>query len=50
MRLGMTATVAIRIDEEAAAMVVPLAALTEADGAPVVFVVDADKKTCAGRR
>jgi membrane fusion protein, multidrug efflux system len=45
MRLGMTATVAIRIDEEAAAMVVPLAALSEADGSPVVFVVDTDKKT-----
>jgi RND family efflux transporter MFP subunit len=45
MRLGMTATVAIRIDEEAAAMVVPLAALAEADGSPVVFVVDTEKKT-----
>ncbi len=26
-------------------MVVPLAALTEADGSPVVFVVDTEKKT-----
>jgi RND family efflux transporter MFP subunit len=45
MRLGMTATVAIRIDEGTAALLVPLTALTEADGAPVVFVVDADRKT-----
>ena len=45
MRLGMTATVAIRIDGEAAGVVVPLTALTEADGAPAVFVVDTDKKT-----
>lgn len=45
MRLGMTATVAIRIDGEVAGMVVPLAALTEVDGTAVVFVVDTDKKT-----
>jgi membrane fusion protein, multidrug efflux system len=45
MRLGMTATVAMRIDGEHAAMVVPLTALTEADGSPVVFVVDTEKKT-----
>jgi RND family efflux transporter MFP subunit len=45
MRLGMTATVAIRIEGEAAAMVVPLTALTEVDGATVVFVVDTDRKT-----
>jgi membrane fusion protein, multidrug efflux system len=44
MRLGMTATVALRIDDEAA-MVVPLGALTEADGSPVVFVVDPANKT-----
>jgi RND family efflux transporter MFP subunit len=50
MRLGMTATVAIRIAEEAAAMVVPLAALTEAEGAPVVFVVDADRKSVRATR
>jgi membrane fusion protein, multidrug efflux system len=40
MRLGMTASIALRIDDEAAALVVPLAALTESDGSPVVFVVD----------
>jgi multidrug efflux system membrane fusion protein len=45
MRLGMTAPVAIRIDGEAEAMLVPLTALTQADGAPVVFVVDADTRT-----
>jgi membrane fusion protein, multidrug efflux system len=45
MRLGMTATVALLIDDEAAAMVVPLGALTEADGNPVVFVVDPASKT-----
>lgn len=40
MRLGMTASVSIRVDEESAPMVVPLTAVTEADGSPVVFVVD----------
>jgi RND family efflux transporter MFP subunit len=45
MRLGMTATVSIRIDGEGPAMVVPLTALTEVDGSPAVFVVDTEKKT-----
>jgi len=45
MRLGMTATVAIRIDAASGPLVVPLTALTQADGAAVVFVVDAEKKT-----
>jgi RND family efflux transporter MFP subunit len=45
MRLGMTATVSIRVDEEAPAVVVPLTALTEANGALVVFVVDTARKT-----
>lgn len=45
MRLGMTATVAIRIEQQATAMVVPLTALTEADGGHVVFVLDAGSKT-----
>ncbi len=45
MRLGMSATVAIRIDGEGPAMVVPLTALTESEGTPVVFVVDTEKRT-----
>jgi RND family efflux transporter MFP subunit len=45
MRLGMTATVTIRIDGDGPAMVVPLTALTEAEGTPVVFVVDVERKT-----
>jgi multidrug efflux system membrane fusion protein len=45
MRLGMTATVAIRVDADGSGVVVPLTALTEADGATAVFVVDAEKKT-----
>jgi membrane fusion protein, multidrug efflux system len=45
MRLGMTATVGIHVDGEGAGVVVPLTALTEADGATAVFVVDAEKKT-----
>ena len=40
MRLGMTASVALRIDDEAAGVVVPLTALTESEGSPEVFVVD----------
>ncbi|MFM9849562.1 MAG: efflux RND transporter periplasmic adaptor subunit [Hyphomicrobiaceae bacterium] len=45
MRLGMTASVAMRIDEEAAPMVVPLTALSEDGGNPVVFVVDREAKS-----
>ena len=45
MRLGMTASVALRIDDEAPGMVVPLAAMTESDGSPVVFVVDPTNET-----
>jgi multidrug efflux pump subunit AcrA (membrane-fusion protein) len=41
MRLGMTASVAMRLDEDTAApAVVPLTALSEDSGNPVVFVVD----------
>ena len=40
MRLGMTASVTIRIKDEAGPVVVPIAAVTEVDGSPVVFVVD----------
>ena len=46
MRLGMTASVALRINDEAASVVVvPIAALTESDGSPVVFVVEPASKT-----
>src|SRR5215831_9425318 len=45
MRLGMTASVALRVDDEAAAVVVPVAALTESEGSPVVFVVEPTNKT-----
>jgi len=40
MRLGMTASVALTVDDEAAPMVVPLTALAEGEGGPVAFVVD----------
>jgi multidrug efflux system membrane fusion protein len=44
MRLGMTATVALAVDENAGHVVVPLTALTESDGGTVAFVVDAVNK------
>jgi RND family efflux transporter MFP subunit len=44
MRLGMTASVTLHIDDESAVMVVPLTALTEGEGGPVVFVVDPASK------
>jgi membrane fusion protein, multidrug efflux system len=44
MRLGMTASVALRIDDEASALVLPVAALVDGDGSPAVFVVDAAKQ------
>jgi RND family efflux transporter MFP subunit len=44
MRLGMTASVALTIDDEVAPMVVPLTALIEDAGGPVAFVVDQASK------
>ena len=44
MRLGMTATVTISVDDENASMVVPIAAVTESEGTPVVLVVDPKNK------
>ena len=44
MRLGMTATVALRLEHDATPMLVPLTALTETAGTPAVFVVDQSKK------
>jgi membrane fusion protein, multidrug efflux system len=40
IRLGMTASVALHIDEKESDVVVPLTALTESEGGPAVFVVD----------
>ena len=40
MRLGMTASVTIGVDDKASELSVPLSALSEIDGNPVVFVVD----------
>jgi multidrug efflux system membrane fusion protein len=44
MRLGMTATVALTLEEHVSSVVVPLTALTESDGGTVAFVVDAATK------
>jgi len=44
MRLGMTASVVLAIDETATRMVVPLSALTESDRDTVAFVVDRTSK------
>jgi membrane fusion protein, multidrug efflux system len=44
MRLGMTATVALRIEHDATPMLVPITALTESASNPAVFVVDHSKK------
>jgi multidrug efflux system membrane fusion protein len=44
MRLGMTATVALRIEQESMPIVVPLTALTERTSNPAVFVVDQANK------
>lgn len=49
MRLGMTASVAIGIEDAAGPVVVPLAALAESDGGPVVFVVDPQSKAVRKR-
>jgi membrane fusion protein, multidrug efflux system len=44
MRLGMTASVALEIDEAVPTMVVPITALTEGGNGPVAFVVDRASK------
>ena len=44
MRLGMTALVALTIEDETAQMVVPLMAITEEGGTPIAFVVDTASK------
>lgn len=44
MRLGMTASVVLRIDDEATPLVIPVTSLIESGGTPVVFVVDPESK------
>ena len=44
MRLGMTALIALTIQDETAPMVVPLTALTQEGGTPIAFVVDTASK------
>lgn len=44
MRLGMTASVTLRLDEEATPLVIPVTALIESAGGPAVFVVDPERK------
>ena len=44
MRLGMTATAALRIEQDSVPVVVPITALTESTSNPAVFVVDQANK------
>jgi membrane fusion protein, multidrug efflux system len=44
MRLGMTASVALAVDDGDSQMVVPLTALAQGDGGPVAYVVDQASK------
>lgn len=44
MRLGMTASVALRIDDEATPLVIPVTSLIESGEGPAVFVVDQESK------
>ncbi len=50
VRLGMTAAIDANVPVEAAGIVVPLSALTERDGAPTVWVVDAAAGTVSPRK
>lgn len=45
MRLGMTASVSIKVEDAAASVVVPLTAVTESGGSTVVFVVEPASRT-----
>jgi RND family efflux transporter MFP subunit len=45
MRLGMTASVALKIEDGLSPLVVPLAAISKKEGSPVVFVVDPETRT-----
>ena len=49
VRLGMTATISADVPVSGGAIVVPLAALSERDGKPIVWVVDPASQTVAPR-
>jgi RND family efflux transporter MFP subunit len=49
VRLGMTATLSAQVPAEGGGIVMPLAALSERDGKPVVWVVDPNNLTVAPR-
>ncbi len=44
LRLGMTASVAIKVEDAAAAVIVPLTAVTDAGGGTAVFVVESGSR------
>lgn len=50
VRLGMTAALEAEVPVEAGGIIVPLAALGEREGSPVVWVVDPEKKTVEPRK
>jgi len=49
MRLGMTTSVSFRIQEATPPLIVPLTALTEENGKPVVYVADKERETVTRR-
>jgi multidrug efflux system membrane fusion protein len=49
VRLGMTATLSADVPSESSGIVMPLTALSERDGKPVVWVVDPNNQTVAPR-
>ncbi len=49
VRLGMTATIAAEVPADGTGIVMPLTALSERDGKPVVWVVDPNNQTVAPR-
>jgi RND family efflux transporter MFP subunit len=49
LRLGMTAEVAIKVQDTAASVIVPLTAVTEAGGSTVVFTVEPSSRVVRKR-
>ncbi|MBT3069328.1 efflux RND transporter periplasmic adaptor subunit [Rhodomicrobium sp. Az07] len=49
MRLGMTTSVAFRVKEAMPPVIVPLTALTEDDGKPIVYVADKEREMVVRR-